>query len=210
MKNRKKIVTFVGILSLICFGNSLSQGSNIDYAFDCLKNNRYSEAISRFTDLIGLNDTISTFYYGRGTAYLYTGDNINAVKDLEKTININTNSIDAYYGLAIAHINLENYQASISIINKAIKIDTTYYELYYARGIVNYINKNYQNAVKDFNYVLEHRNSLNALYGRAISFYKQKLFSDTSTDLAAFLQNNKTNNALVDECHRLLDIIRNN
>jgi len=207
---KHKIVIFIVLLYFISFLDIFSQNVNIENAFNCLKNNKYNDAITDFNALIKQNDTISNFYYGRGIAYLYLGEFDNAIEDFERTIDINANFVDAYYGLFLSHIELDNYDIARTNINKAIKIDSNYYELYYVRGILNYLEKNYKNAVEDFNYILEHKNSLNALYGRAIAFYKLEYLLEASADIDTFLQNNKIENELVNECHRLFKIIKEN
>ena len=201
-------------ICLLFSGNLFSQSISIDRAFDFLNKSRYNDAIKMFTDLIKRNDTISNFYYGRGIAYLYTKQYNTAMTDFEKTIELSANFADAYYGLAIANIMLDSHIAAKTILNKAIKLDSNYYELYYVRGILNYVIKDYKNAITDFNYVIEKKNNLNsnALYGRAITYYKLERLLDASSDIDTFLQNNKTNNnnELVKECHKLLNVIIKN
>ena len=199
-------------ICLLFSGNLFSQSISIDRAFDFLNKSRYNDAIKMFTDLIKRNDTISNFYYGRGIAYLYTKQYNTAMTDFEKTIELSANFADAYYGLAIANIMLDSHIAAKTILNKAIKLDSNYYELYYVRGILNYVIKDYKNAITDFNYVIENKNNLNsnALYGRAITYYKLERLLDASSDIDTFLQNNKTNNELVKECYKLLNVIIQN
>lgn len=203
-------IGFIISLCLISYGNIFSQNTNINNVFDYLKNNKYNESLNLFNDLIKRNDTISNFYYGRGVAYLYLDNYDNAIDDFQKTIKLNPSSVDALYGLAVVYIKLEEYETAKHFLDKAIDIDSNYYELFYVRGLLNYLQNNYKNAINDFNYILEKRNNLNALYGRAITYYKLDNLLAASTDIDTFLQNNKSHNFLTDECHRLLNLIRNN
>lgn len=208
-KNNFSILVLI-IFGLANYSSLLSQNISVDKTFDLLKSNKHNDAINNFTELIKINDTIANFYYGRGVAYLYSEKYSEAIEDFERTIAINENYVDAYYGLVVSYLNQNDYQSAKTFINKVITLDSNYYEMFYVRGMIYYLEKNYKSAVKDFSYVLENRNSLNALYGRAITHYQLNNLTEFSTDIETFLANNKTENILLNECYRLLNIIKKN
>ena len=77
----------------------------------------------------------ATFYYNRAVEEEKENDNIAAIADFTKAIEINPNYYTAYLERGTAKGNLKDHRGAILDYNKAIKIDPKKFKAYFNRGL---------------------------------------------------------------------------
>ena len=181
---------------------------NVTDAYDALEQNDYEKAINIYSSLINNFDEYAPFFYGRGFAYYYLGENDNAEADFQKTIKLDSNYYDAYLGLAFVFMQKTQNAKSNTVLNNALKINPNSSDVFYSRGLLNYIEQNYNDAITDFSTAINlNKGNINAIYGRAISYYQINDYENAKIDFDKFLYESNEDTVLSNECKRLLSVI---
>ena len=113
---------------------------------------------------IEINSNDSESYELRGFNYYHLEDYENAIKDLNRVIELNPNEsehIHIYYYRGHSKYELGDYENAIKDLNKSLELDhnESFQHLseyiYYYRGLSKYALEDYENAIKDFDQLLE-------------------------------------------------------
>jgi tetratricopeptide (TPR) repeat protein len=99
-----------------------------------IKQKKYDEALTAFTEAINLNPLNSSAYYLRADLYFILQQYELAIADLDKVISINSKYSQAYYYRGNAYLALRKYERAIADFDKAIDIDPQNVSAYYSRG----------------------------------------------------------------------------
>ena len=209
-----KTPTILFFLLLSFFCNNHLHAINIQQAEKYIQNRNFKQAITIYSDLINIIDTLAPLYYGRGLAHYYDNQYDNAIADFNKAITIAPTLNEGHLGLAICYIENEQYKTAISNLNKIIAKDSTNPNYYYCRAIAYYLEANYTKALNDFTKVQnlnqttepinKNQNITYALYGQAITNYKLKNFSISKEYLETLLANHNLSDYYESECQHLL------
>jgi stress-induced-phosphoprotein 1 len=87
-----------------------------------VKSKQYDEAISHYTEAIKLDPTNHVYYSNRSSVYAAKKDFVNALKDGEKAVEINSTWSKGYLRKGIAQFYLGKYEAAINTFNKGLEL----------------------------------------------------------------------------------------
>lgn len=116
-------------------------------------------------------------YSGRSISNFNAGNYHEAIKDLNKLIDTNSDRFsyryrNLYSMRGRAWENLENYQKAYDDFSKVIELYPSYHKAYHRKGIINLRLDNYQGALEDFNDAIRlSPYSGRFFYSRAIANY---------------------------------------
>jgi len=115
-----------------------------------------SQAISNYTEAIGVNPRYAGAYHNRGIIYFQQRNFIQAISDFNKAIEIDPKNALFYNNRGLAYYNRgkfygsqDNFTKAISDFTKAIAIDPKYAQAYHNRGASYYMVKEYDQAWLD-------------------------------------------------------------
>ncbi|WP_064965756.1 tetratricopeptide repeat protein [Tenacibaculum ovolyticum] len=119
--------------------------------------NDYEKALSIYNKGIRWNKKSAELYWRRGNLHHRNKNYILAIKDLDKSIQIDSlfNTGYAYWDRAISKENLNNYSGALLDYNNAISINPEKSNFYFFRGILKYRLKDSIGAHNDFNSAIE-------------------------------------------------------
>ena len=116
------------------------------------------------------------FYYDRGLSYYESGDRQRALRDFDRSIQVDESFIDSYIKRADIYIDQEEYYEAIYDLNEIIINDDNNWIAYYLRGKAYYLrasssnaskySPDYQRAIDDFSKSI----SLNPLKDNSMSY----------------------------------------
>ena len=96
-------------------------------ANECFKKGDYDGAIHLYTKLLDFDSKnkifCSTIYMNRGYSYQKKGKYIEALQDLNKSIELNSNYVKAIYRRATIYVALKNPEKAKQDLTKILKID---------------------------------------------------------------------------------------
>ena len=110
-----------------------------------------------------IDNLSATEWFEKGYELVISGNDTDAVKAFNMTIELNPQDAIAYVYRGYSYGKLGNYQQAIKDTNKAIELNPQYAKAYYSRGFVYGELGNYQQAIKDTNKAIE----LNPQYATA-------------------------------------------
>ena len=122
-------------------------------------NEEYDAAIKAFTSAIALNPNYEAAYYGRGIAFYGKRQFDKAIKDYNKSIDLNSNAdifdkiykTNAYFNRGNAYFAKGQYDNAIADYSSAIALNSSYFQAFFNRGVV-YKSKGQNNkALEDYN-----------------------------------------------------------
>ncbi len=116
---------------------------------------RYSEAIEKFTAAIRLNPSNELTYLYRGNSNHNLKYYERANEDYNKAIELDPLFAIAYYNRGNSKRKLEDYHGAINDYNKAIELDPLDAVVYYMRGVSKDDLEDYHGAVRDYNRAIE-------------------------------------------------------
>lgn len=93
-------------------------------------------SIEQLTLMIGSDSGNSQLYYERALAYYEYGDLSSALKDLDKTLQLEPDFASAYHDRGICRFELGKKEEALADFNKAIELDSSYYEAYFNRALI--------------------------------------------------------------------------
>jgi tetratricopeptide (TPR) repeat protein len=110
-------------------------------------------------------------WFNRGLIWYEKGNHDRAIRDFNKSLEINPHNALAYNSRGMAWFDKGDYDQAILDFNKAIGEDPNITEAYYNRGITWLDKGDYDQAIFEFNKVLEINPRLaSAYYARGISY----------------------------------------
>jgi len=137
---------------------------------------KYTEAISKYNEIITLSPDDPWAYYSRGNAYRRLGEYQRAISDQTKAIEIesgipnNMRIAAPYYVRGLAHQSLGDHQRAIEDFDKAIDLDPDA-SAYCNRGTSYNLLGQYQRSIEDYNKAIELDPDLALAYtGRGASY----------------------------------------
>lgn len=171
---------------------------NLSMALGAMKN--YDGADSVFSKVIEYYPNFDNAYLGRAMVRLEKADTVQALADVEKALEINSNAFNGYLirsEIALKHEN--DRKKALDNIDQAVKLKPKEANLYINRAYLRYINDDYFGSMADYTYALQ-LEPLNktALFNRALlrtevsdfdnalSDYNQILEMDPQNDLALY------------------------
>lgn len=114
------------------------------------------EAIQVYTEAIKLFPDRPEFYEGRAYVYSENDSLNNALKDLNKAIEVSKEDADFYYTeRGILYNDLDDYEKSMQDFATAIKLNPRSGEAYFERAKVNVANEYYEEAIADYTRIIE-------------------------------------------------------
>ena len=99
-----------------------------------------------------------------GITYNKQGNNIKALKWLNRTMAINNSTSKLYFAFGCTYLDSNRYQLSISSLEKAIALGLKSKTVYFKLGMANYYNKSYNESINNFKQSLELEKSKEYLY----------------------------------------------
>ncbi len=151
MKNTKfiYILTVIYFFAISCNNDETKDTKIFRKAIELYDKEEYKKAMTLFSMAIDKGQNLDTSYYKRANSKIYTGDTLNAIKDLEKAVEINPKYIKAHFNLGAMHYDISNYQESIDAYAKVIELDSTDSRAYYGRAASRNLLYDYMGAVDD-------------------------------------------------------------
>ena len=123
-----------------------------------------------------LNDKLPEVHFALGNVYSHTGNNSEAISELQKALDLAPNSDDGYRDLGEAYVALGKKEEAIQAFQKAIQINPYYWYDYNGLGVAYSQFGEYDKALDAFHHVieLEPENSFGYLNTGAIYFQEGK------------------------------------
>ena len=119
------------------------------------KQKKYDLAIAGYTNVLKSDEKNYSAYFNRGAARVFVEDYKNALKDIEKAIDLNPDSAEMYYYRGYCEAELFDYKDAIESYSKAIELKPDYAAAYYNRGAAKGELDQYDAGMSDFNVALE-------------------------------------------------------
>jgi len=94
-----------------------------DWCYEYVDKKQYNLAIKACTERIMKEKPRAVDYYHRGTAYLYTGEHIRAIKDFNSSISLAPDFFKAYNNRGSAYALLGEIQKAIADFNKSAELN---------------------------------------------------------------------------------------
>lgn len=93
-------------------------------------------SVEQLTGMIAGDPDNSQLYYERALAYYEYGDLASALKDLDKTLELEPDFASAYHDRGICRFELGMADSALSDFNQAIILDSSYFEAYFNRALI--------------------------------------------------------------------------
>ena len=116
---------------------------------------KYTQAISDFTEALKLNPKDSEALNNRGRAYYSQGDHSRAISDYSRAIELSPNFSQAHTNLGNAYYLMGDYSRAILNYDKAIVLNPKYSLAYYNRGLAYNALGDYPHAISDYDRAIE-------------------------------------------------------
>lgn len=110
-------------------------------------------AVKDLSSVIDMNPSSSDLYAAyvlRGTVYERNKEDIKALQDYTRAIEINPGSVDIHFRMGLVNRRLKNYEESIEDFCRVIELDAANGDAYYERGTTYAYLKDKDNVLKDF------------------------------------------------------------
>ncbi len=116
----------------------------------------YDSAEKSFTQLLATHPSYDNGYMGRAKLRLAQGDTIQALADIEKTLELNKNATNAYVMRAdIAIKSAKDYAQALADMDEAIKLQPQYVGFFINRAFLRYNLDDYFGAMSDYDYAIQ-------------------------------------------------------
>jgi len=96
-----------------------------------------------------------TLYNNRGIAYKGMGDNVHAIEDFNKAIEINPRYAQAYSNRGTSFVELGKPAQAVEDYNKAIELDSHLAGAFFNRGVFYQSSGNFRQAIADYDRAVE-------------------------------------------------------
>ena len=97
----------------------------------------------------------SQIYFLLGKYYFNNNDYENAIKYLEKSIELSQDSAKGYYNLGIAYYYNKEYSQAVQNLKKAVGLDPNYAKAHYSLALLYYKNNDLDNAINYLSKTIE-------------------------------------------------------
>ncbi len=176
IRSSKRIFPYLaGILALLLF-SPCAKGQWDKEVIEfrgrlALQDGKYAQAIEQFNILAALDDgDYWTFFY-RGIAKFNLGDLRGALKDFDRSVEINPVFTNGYHYRAITLSRLGSNAEALEDLQKAIELRPGNSGLYYSRGVTYFLSQRFEDAVKDFDrYLIFEKDDPSAFLNRGASY----------------------------------------
>ena len=116
-------------------------------------------------------------YFYNGVTKYQSGDRVGALKDFNKSIQLNTKFSPSFHNRAILLDDLKRYEDAIDDYNTAISIESGNPLYYYNRAISKNNIDDFQGTIDDLNHVIKNdKNNTNAINFRGQSYFNLQKF----------------------------------
>lgn len=95
-----------------------------DRGTDSLMMNKWTEAITAFTEAVSLKPDYFQAYNNRGLAHFKQNDIVQAVKDFQTAIRLSPHNEKPYNNMAMAYCKQGNYLQALSYLKQALAVST--------------------------------------------------------------------------------------
>ncbi|MCQ2817182.1 MAG: tetratricopeptide repeat protein [archaeon] len=120
------------------------------------KNKQYDLAIADLDHFLSQQKSISfTPFFNRAYCYEKIGKIEDAIDDLNKCLNINSNNYKVIYKIASLHYKLGQFEDAKTYYTFTIKVNPRYSKAYEELGIINSKEKNFEGALNNFTKAIE-------------------------------------------------------
>ncbi|MEP2716869.1 tetratricopeptide repeat protein [Pseudophaeobacter sp.] len=140
---------------------------------DCSQENDLRLSVRACSKVIESNlllEKLEMTYYFRGNAHRRLGNTRRALKDLQRSLEINPFYKHPYIELGIISKNRKDYQLALEHYNRALEIDPRFAKAYYNRGSVFFGMNKYTQSIADYDRATElEPNYVFPYIGRAFS-----------------------------------------
>ena len=136
-----------------------------------LSEGRYSMAIENFNVLLQLDKNDYWTYFFRGIAKYNLGDLRGAMKDFDRSVEINPIFTSGYHYRGITESRFGNYEEALENLQKAIDLRPGSDGLYFSRGVTYFLSQQFDKAVGDFDrYIRKQPKDPSAYLNRGASY----------------------------------------
>lgn len=154
----------------------------------------YDFAVADLTKAISMNSpsvNLDFLYNYRGKVYNQQKKSDLAIKDFNKSIEIERENPDAFEGRAMTYYQLKQFEPAIKDFTEAIKLKKENHSAYHYRGHSYQSSKNYDLAIADFTKAMEFtENSSHLYYDRARTYSLMENYDLAISDLNQAIQSN--------------------
>ncbi|XP_054983325.1 sperm-associated antigen 1 [Sorex araneus] len=91
----------------------------------CVKDKNYTDAISKYSACLKINDKECAIYTNRALCYLKLGRCVEAEQDCSRALQLEAANVKALYRRALAHKGLQNYQQSLNDLRQVLQLDAS-------------------------------------------------------------------------------------
>ncbi len=144
----KKIFFTILLLTVNCF--AISQNVSRESAERLYGEKKFQEAKNMFDQVIKQDPGDFIAYYDRAVTEIELKQLDNALKDINKSIELSPRSIKLYYCRSIIYCHLQNYEKSIEDADYVISKARMYADAYNQRGYAYIQLKEFEKAKEDF------------------------------------------------------------
>jgi len=123
----------------------------------------YMKSFEYANNAIKYDASLYTPYFVKALCYTETGDSIRAIKELQKTVNLNSEFYDAYQMLGVL-CTKTNDSLAISYFKIAQKLKPQSIEAHYALGYYYQENTKYDEAINEYNFII---NNIDSTFSQA-------------------------------------------
>lgn len=161
---------------------------NLSMALGAMKD--YERADSAFSQLVEYYPNFDNAYLGRAMVRLEKTDTLQALADVERALEINSNAFNGYLMRSEIALKYENDKPkALANIDQAVKLKPKDPNLYINRAYLRYINDDYFGSMADYTYALQ-LEPLNktALFNRALLRTEVSDFDNALSDYNQILE----------------------
>ncbi len=177
----KNIIVLIFLFILFC---TACERDNFNLGNRLFKEGNYEDAIKKYSEALIKSPDNFKIYFNRSLAWKSLNEMNNALKDLDKVIELKPELPFPYLerGIIRGEQGLEDLE--LKNYNKAIELKSDYIQAYHNRGFLKEENGDYNSAFQDYSRALEiDPDYFPSLVNRASIYQKQKKFKLSIIDL---------------------------
>lgn len=162
-------------------------------------NNGLSRALSKkalnyINDAIDLNPNQSKYYRVRGTTYFHLKKYNDAIKNFNKSVELDSTNYLAWMGLGIVHENTQRFNSAKNYYQKALNDPKLSKSVHLNLGLLCTKWDKYDEAIREYNEVLAiDETEISAYFGRGNVFTLQRKFNAAIDDYNHVIQSEPKN-----------------
>jgi tetratricopeptide (TPR) repeat protein len=155
-----------------------------------LEQQQYDEAVKSFTLYLSNDSTNALAYYNRAIAYKKSGDNLSAVNDLERVLELDPADTSAQtllarclYEEAMLQLKQQDTALSLSLLERYLKLNPADDVSWFNYGIILSAYHDQQGALESFGKAIALNPQPEYYLGRAIEYFVNNHFESALADL---------------------------